>query len=183
MATRGAKNVLHYHLNSLPKALLELFPNIGLDRQTLKGLWREANRRKFFEDYAKQHGFDPLNPENWYTEPVEKIMAVRGAQGVVSHHNQNVKTALMDLFPTIGLQRSKFLSGMGSVRERKKFFLEFAKSHNFDPKDPNNWYSQTKAILDTKGSKSVLFHHGYSVPKALSDLFPKMRLNPKKFHT
>jgi hypothetical protein len=30
-------------------------------------LWANAAaRRKFFEDYAKQNGFDPLIRENWY---------------------------------------------------------------------------------------------------------------------
>lgn len=25
------------------------------------------NRRAYFDDYAKRHGFDPLIPENWYS--------------------------------------------------------------------------------------------------------------------
>jgi hypothetical protein len=32
-------------------------------------VWHEPDaRRKFFESYAKQKGFDPLIPENWYKQ-------------------------------------------------------------------------------------------------------------------
>ena len=41
-------------------------------------LWKHPeNRRRFFQDYASENGFDPLNPENWYTQPHSKVMAVR----------------------------------------------------------------------------------------------------------
>jgi hypothetical protein len=30
-------------------------------------LWQDVNnRRKFFEDYARVRGFDPLQPDRWY---------------------------------------------------------------------------------------------------------------------
>lgn len=32
------------------------------------------DRKKFFEEYATTNGFDPLVPENWYTQSKEKIM-------------------------------------------------------------------------------------------------------------
>jgi hypothetical protein len=32
-------------------------------------------RRKFFESYAKQNGFDPLIPENWYNTSTKKLLA------------------------------------------------------------------------------------------------------------
>lgn len=35
------------------------------------------NRRKFFENYAAENGFDPRDPEKWYSEPIPKIKAVR----------------------------------------------------------------------------------------------------------
>ena len=71
-------------------------------------------------------------------------------QGAILQHNQNVKTALIDLFPEIGLKRSGFNSTWDSVAKRRNFFADFAKSQNFDPEDPNNWYSQTNAILALK---------------------------------
>jgi hypothetical protein len=32
------------------------------------------NRRKFFEDYARQKNFDPLVPENWLSETSKGMM-------------------------------------------------------------------------------------------------------------
>lgn len=60
---------------------MHLFPNIGLDVKKFKSmlnsneggnkanLQQESNleRRKFFEDFAKAKGFDPLHPQPWYS--------------------------------------------------------------------------------------------------------------------
>ena len=36
--------------------------------------WRViTNRKRFFENYAKEHGFDPLVPENWYLQSRKRI--------------------------------------------------------------------------------------------------------------
>ena len=106
--------MLSYHGKSIARALLELFPNIGLDKTKfvqrksllvhlspfllfsssslslsssfyLKllicsslhlGPWSDSNkRRKFFEDFAKSHGFSPLNPHTWYTISRNRILA------------------------------------------------------------------------------------------------------------
>jgi hypothetical protein len=38
--------------------------------------WKDIQtRRKFFEMYAKRNGFDPLNPENWYSQIQNKIIS------------------------------------------------------------------------------------------------------------
>jgi len=44
----------------------------------LTDLWHDPkNRRKFFENYAKVNGFDPLNPNKWHSLPKEKILIVK----------------------------------------------------------------------------------------------------------
>ena len=38
-------------------------------------LWSDkANRRKFFENYAHARKFDPLDPEEWYKVPTNRIL-------------------------------------------------------------------------------------------------------------
>ena len=40
--------------------------------------WNEAeNRRALFDKYAKENNFDPLIPENWYHQPIKRIMATK----------------------------------------------------------------------------------------------------------
>ena len=46
-------------------------------------MWHKVkNRRKFFEEYAKDHGFDHNNPKKWYLQSRRKIEAkkVQAAQ-------------------------------------------------------------------------------------------------------
>jgi hypothetical protein len=95
--------------------------------------WRViGNRRKFFENFAKEHGFDPLVPENWYLRSRKQIanykvlfififililfiyfreyflISYQGASRVVAYHKGSLfSRALMELFPDIGLDKSK----------------------------------------------------------------------------
>ena len=40
--------------------------------------WSDTrNRRKFFETYAREHGFDPRDPEAWYRHTKKQILAVQ----------------------------------------------------------------------------------------------------------
>ena len=100
-------------------------------------VWRKSRtRRKFFEEYAKEHSFDPNDPSSWYLQPSARIMAVKvggrregeeggregkereregsinelskGARQVIAYHNNSIKQALLDLFPNIGLERAMF---------------------------------------------------------------------------
>ena len=79
-------NVLQYHSNNTASALLELFPNIGLNKTTLaKRMYKQPNLmsiclhyttdamsnqkqlklRDLCENFAKEHNFDPLVATNW----------------------------------------------------------------------------------------------------------------------
>jgi hypothetical protein len=41
-------------------------------------MWKLAeNRRRFFENFAKTNGFDPLIAEAWYSQPSEKILSAK----------------------------------------------------------------------------------------------------------
>lgn len=39
------------------------------------------NRKKFFEGYAKENGFDPYVAENWYTQTSGRIRSVKVRYG------------------------------------------------------------------------------------------------------
>jgi hypothetical protein len=45
---------------------------------SIDNMWLNVeNRRNFFIKYANSRGFDPLNPENWYTQTREAIMEAK----------------------------------------------------------------------------------------------------------
>eukprot|EP00026_Physarum_polycephalum_P001458 Phypoly_transcript_01460.p1 GENE.Phypoly_transcript_01460~~Phypoly_transcript_01460.p1 ORF type:complete len:826 (+),score=126.37 Phypoly_transcript_01460:385-2862(+) len=185
--SKRAASVLHYHNNSVARALLDLFPDIGLEKSKLlnRPAWHDKGvRRKFFEIFASKRGFDPLAPKNWYSLPRDAIMSAKGILQVIYYHKGSVLKALMDLFPEIGLEKSKLwtLSSWSDPKNRRKFFEHFSKQKGFDPVKPENWYSQVQAITDMKGTKRVIFYHKNSVARALLDLFPEVSFDKTKLY-
>jgi len=124
----GAQSILQYH-ESYAKALIELFPEIGLEKSKFPPAFskdtskkvqvgplstlREPTggtrftRRLFFETYARDHNFEPSMVENWYKEPIPRIMATKGASRIVLKHGSIMK-GLMDLFPELEFDRAGF---------------------------------------------------------------------------
>jgi hypothetical protein len=95
--------------------------------------WTFEARRRFFDDLAKTHGFDPLIAKNWYSvpykaienekvpflipffplptviySPFEIILLLQKGEVVIRYHKGSYVQAIMDLYPDIGLDRSKF---------------------------------------------------------------------------
>ena len=93
--------VLAHHRRSVAQALLDLFPEIGLEKLKFRGIFflyspqspiyfcacifnplksgswhKKESKRNLFISYAKTHGFDPLHPENWYSQPTENIKSL-----------------------------------------------------------------------------------------------------------
>ena len=70
---------------------------------------------------------------------------------MVSYHENSVSQALIDLFPEIGLGKSRFWGQFSQPLNRRKFFKNYAKAHSFDPYDPHMWYTQSREnIMSTR---------------------------------
>eukprot|EP00026_Physarum_polycephalum_P001070 Phypoly_transcript_01071.p1 GENE.Phypoly_transcript_01071~~Phypoly_transcript_01071.p1 ORF type:complete len:1197 (-),score=193.28 Phypoly_transcript_01071:69-3659(-) len=188
---KGFQSVVSYHKGSYKSALLDLYPSIGLQAEFFnvlpKGYWAEkANRRHYFDTFAKQNSFDALIPENWYQVTREQLNNQKGLVGVLEHHNGSFKQALIDLYPELGIESFKFLTlpkgYWTSEQNRKQFFDEYALAHNFDPLVAANWYSVTKDNLENAGSLSpILEHHSGSFKQTLRDLYPEAGIDTSKF--
>ena len=168
---QGAHRVLAYHQGSISKALKDLFPHITFEPSRLKNYGNSSSplrsavslviktstaakvvmqqehekRKKWMENYAKERGFDPHAPENWYSETIAKISSVKvlflspsssfsllsslpsppflllslplpslysflrkGGSTVLGHFKLSLSSALMHLFPHIGLEKGRF---------------------------------------------------------------------------
>eukprot|EP00026_Physarum_polycephalum_P001009 Phypoly_transcript_01010.p1 GENE.Phypoly_transcript_01010~~Phypoly_transcript_01010.p1 ORF type:complete len:1168 (+),score=148.17 Phypoly_transcript_01010:225-3728(+) len=181
---KGARAILQKFRGGYYKALLHVFPDIGLNAETFnKILWTDVNnRRKFFELFAQKFDFDPLVPDNWYTQQRDIILAMKGAARVLSYHDNSVTQALVDLFPDIGLDKTKFHSSYRYIDSRVKFFMRYAAKMNFDPLVPENWYKIPKEDLESfKGADKVISYHKNNVHKALMELFPDVAFDSRKF--
>jgi len=104
------RSIIHNDYNqSISKTLINLFPEIGLDSGKFWNMWNDIEeRRKCLEKYAKENDFDPLIPENWYLQSREKIRLFPGMRGIVGYHGESVIQTIIDLFPNIHLDKSKF---------------------------------------------------------------------------
>eukprot|EP00026_Physarum_polycephalum_P002865 Phypoly_transcript_02874.p1 GENE.Phypoly_transcript_02874~~Phypoly_transcript_02874.p1 ORF type:complete len:846 (+),score=138.45 Phypoly_transcript_02874:54-2591(+) len=113
LAVKGGHAVLKPYGGNLGKALAHLFPEFGLDETKFGVLppnyWESVkNRRKFFEELAKQKSMDPLLPSTWYTFPLYNIKFKKHSARVLSFHKSKIAVALTELFPEISWDKSKF---------------------------------------------------------------------------
>eukprot|EP00026_Physarum_polycephalum_P002046 Phypoly_transcript_02050.p1 GENE.Phypoly_transcript_02050~~Phypoly_transcript_02050.p1 ORF type:complete len:789 (+),score=103.44 Phypoly_transcript_02050:501-2867(+) len=178
LSEEGAHTVLFYHFGSVSRALVDLFPEIGLQRSGFshKGIWTAAERRQFFIDFAKKYKFDPFKAENWYSQSRDRFLSIEGARTVLSYHKGNASTALMDLFPELGIKkRVTFFHGASrNAAERRKAFENFAKRHEFDPLNPEKWSEKSHVIRTSKDVRAILAFFHDNVAKALMSIFPEV---------
>eukprot|EP00026_Physarum_polycephalum_P002482 Phypoly_transcript_02489.p1 GENE.Phypoly_transcript_02489~~Phypoly_transcript_02489.p1 ORF type:complete len:757 (+),score=113.72 Phypoly_transcript_02489:481-2751(+) len=149
---------------------------------------RHANMRAFFEQFAQERNFDPLVPENWYSLPALEVYKSKGAATIINYFKGGYASALVSIFPDIGLSTSQFSSlprnYWGDVANRRAALEAFARSQGFDPLIPEHWYNITsntvKAATETHGD-TVLNYYGGSFVKSLIHLFPDIGLDVDQF--
>jgi len=172
--------VVAYHGGVVAKALQDLFPEIGLNpMMLLRKRWTDAqNRRKFFEEFAREHGFDPLNAEHWYSQDLGAVRA--SASGVMKYHKLNMAQALLELFPEVPFDRSRLRSINSEYK--KRVFEGFAKRNGFDPLNPLNWAAQSrKKLAKLAGVIYLRGHYNGDIFQLLLHLFPNIGLVPSMF--
>eukprot|EP00026_Physarum_polycephalum_P001003 Phypoly_transcript_01004.p1 GENE.Phypoly_transcript_01004~~Phypoly_transcript_01004.p1 ORF type:complete len:1224 (-),score=188.92 Phypoly_transcript_01004:75-3746(-) len=189
-SNQGASAVLEFYGGNIAKGLKEVFPDIEWNESNFLSLHKSnlddlGVRRKFFGKFAATLGFDPLVPENWYKASFDSLLTIKGASSYLLHYHGSIVKALMEAFPEIGLNESKFAivtrKYWKDVNNRKLFFTDLAKEKNFDPNSAHNWYSVSLAqFLTTKGASSIIACYG-SFQKALISLFPNIQFEKKKF--
>eukprot|EP00026_Physarum_polycephalum_P001974 Phypoly_transcript_01978.p1 GENE.Phypoly_transcript_01978~~Phypoly_transcript_01978.p1 ORF type:complete len:752 (+),score=127.08 Phypoly_transcript_01978:45-2300(+) len=186
----GSSGILQYYQGSVIKALLHLFPDIGIEENKFshlpKGYWSNfENRKKFFDDFGREQGFDPLVPQNWYSITWRIIKNAKGKSLLEYYTGQSVIAALLDIYPDIDFDRSKFSlpnKYWEDPLKRKNFFDQFASENGFDPLVPENWYSvSSNELRETKSYSSVVQYYKGGIVAALMDLYPNIGLENHKF--
>eukprot|EP00026_Physarum_polycephalum_P001243 Phypoly_transcript_01244.p1 GENE.Phypoly_transcript_01244~~Phypoly_transcript_01244.p1 ORF type:complete len:1086 (+),score=113.52 Phypoly_transcript_01244:74-3331(+) len=188
--TKGGEAILDIY-GSLPEALQQLFPEVTFQVDKFprvpNDFWKKAeNRRKFFDSAAEKLGFDPLNPDGWYSVFKQKILDFKGKETLLQLYDGNLIDAIMDVYPDIGLEKSKFLHQSRSIwqddAQRRLFFEQFALVNEFDPANKENWYHLPRTKLKAaKGFHSVMAFYNGSTVAALCHLFPELHLEPRCF--
>lgn len=91
---------------------------MGILNVMIGGQWeRPEDRRRFFEDLAKEHGFNSQDVNHWYHVSTKNIISrkvcvgllisfcllfyYQGSSSVLVHHEGNFKKALIELYPNL----------------------------------------------------------------------------------
>eukprot|EP00026_Physarum_polycephalum_P007313 Phypoly_transcript_07372.p1 GENE.Phypoly_transcript_07372~~Phypoly_transcript_07372.p1 ORF type:complete len:546 (+),score=62.83 Phypoly_transcript_07372:102-1640(+) len=170
--------LVHKYDGSYKKALMQVYPNIGIKEDKFlrvpRNYWAsKENRRKFFNSFASSRNFEPLIPQCWYNVPFDEFNKAKGGAAVLNYYGGYACNALMDLYPNIGLIRANFSRHPWSEKKsRKVYFDEVAASRKFDPLVPSNWHSITyDQLLAVEGGAESLAHYDNSATKALADIY------------
>jgi len=67
-----------------------------------------AKRRQFFDDFARKLNINPLIPDHWYEMLPRDVYRV-GGQQILYYYGKSLPSALMDVYPDIGLDKDKFV--------------------------------------------------------------------------
>eukprot|EP00026_Physarum_polycephalum_P000662 Phypoly_transcript_00663.p1 GENE.Phypoly_transcript_00663~~Phypoly_transcript_00663.p1 ORF type:complete len:1097 (+),score=133.55 Phypoly_transcript_00663:927-4217(+) len=189
-SVKGASNILKYYQNSFIRALMDIYPNIGLDIHKFAvhrgGYWMVAeNRKRFFDEYADNHGFDPLSADSWYQVSKQSIFETKYSDNVLKYYRYSVANALLHLYPNIGLDAavlSRSRDHWKKIQNRKAFFDSFAKANGFDPLVPSNWYQVPQhKIREQKEAMNVLGFYNNNFVVALMKLYPNIGLDVVQF--
>eukprot|EP00026_Physarum_polycephalum_P003286 Phypoly_transcript_03296.p1 GENE.Phypoly_transcript_03296~~Phypoly_transcript_03296.p1 ORF type:complete len:460 (+),score=53.46 Phypoly_transcript_03296:645-2024(+) len=178
------------HYKSLRRALMDVYPEVSFEldkwKKVSRMFWNTSkNRRAFFDAYARKKGFDPLVPENWYTVSKKEVNKEHKGSSVLSRHGYSVVKALLSIYPSIGLDESKFTimkkRYWDSPTNRKYFFDKFAAGRNFDPLLASNWYTvRQHEVMQQKGGKYLLTKFA-NIYGALTDSYPNIGLQEAMF--
>jgi len=176
---KGVKMILR-RFRGWTEALSRLYPDIGLELEKFPS--RSRANKAFFDTFAKENGFDPRIPDNWYKVSGPEIYSRKGYSFIHIDHKGSWSKALMHIYPDIGLDHDKFSSiskrYWAEAGNRKGFFDNFALENNFDPLVPENWHTLPIAqIKSAKRARSVLKYYQGNVRRALLGVYPNIGLN------
>eukprot|EP00026_Physarum_polycephalum_P001339 Phypoly_transcript_01340.p1 GENE.Phypoly_transcript_01340~~Phypoly_transcript_01340.p1 ORF type:complete len:1070 (+),score=142.73 Phypoly_transcript_01340:227-3436(+) len=190
---KGGKTILKLFDHSLPKALRHVFPEVSFTEADFHRpladdyLNSAPQRRKFFELFAREKGFNPLEPVHWYNVSVSSVLAKKGARAIMGVYDGNLPNALKKLFPEVSFDRSRFVRLSRKhywcdLENQRKFFRSYARIKGFLPNKPENWYDiQPSEIINRRGGKALLRHYGGNLRKALMRVFPNIGLQEVYF--
>eukprot|EP00026_Physarum_polycephalum_P003386 Phypoly_transcript_03397.p1 GENE.Phypoly_transcript_03397~~Phypoly_transcript_03397.p1 ORF type:complete len:737 (+),score=68.96 Phypoly_transcript_03397:178-2388(+) len=183
---KGAHAIIN-QFKSLHSALIGVFPNIGLDPTKFdrkpNSYWSNLdNQKRVLDDFAKEKKFDPLNPENWYqhlrTEEVEQF---KDGPTVLLKNNNSPAKALMNIYPSIGINPALFQNIPVRNTPSRVFFDNFARNTGFDPLASENWYKTSLSdIIATKNGSAICRKYG-SMRKALTHAYPEITFDYSHF--
>eukprot|EP00026_Physarum_polycephalum_P002957 Phypoly_transcript_02966.p1 GENE.Phypoly_transcript_02966~~Phypoly_transcript_02966.p1 ORF type:complete len:695 (+),score=87.59 Phypoly_transcript_02966:171-2087(+) len=112
LSRKGQSSVLNRYNGSMTDALLDLFPEIGLEKAKFRrnnlNYWADVKRRRaFFDEFASENNFDPLIANNWYNVTLSQLSAKKFF-GAVLHYYRGFRDAIKEIYPDVNIEIAKF---------------------------------------------------------------------------
>jgi len=106
------------HYKDPAAALSKAFPFIRFLPSKFSSLTRDKldKYKNFFDVIAREKGWDPLNPLNWYSIDPKAIYSKKGGMAIKNAFGSFIK-GLSTVYPNIGLQVHRF-------KARSKYKME-----------------------------------------------------------
>eukprot|EP00026_Physarum_polycephalum_P002318 Phypoly_transcript_02324.p1 GENE.Phypoly_transcript_02324~~Phypoly_transcript_02324.p1 ORF type:complete len:754 (+),score=90.25 Phypoly_transcript_02324:5-2266(+) len=183
----GYKAILQIYGGKLHSCLMQVYPDIGLEESkfNFSSKWEDReNRKSILLQFATVNSFDPSSAETWYSKSLTQLESVPEIRSMLHYYKGDHVAALIDLFPDIDLDPSKFsaVPNWKDVNSRKELFCEIARQHDFDPYEPVNWYSFSHVYLSHKSAKHIVkkYYNG-NIANGLLHMFPNISLDKNQF--
>jgi len=192
VADAGGASILTHFGDTLCKALLTVYPDIGLNVEKLNrnSNWENENdRRSFFIHFARENGFDPLDADHWYKISTKEIESKKGGPVILkAYYKGSLFGALKELFPTLQLVPYKFKrlprGAMSDSHNRRMFFDGMAIERGLNPLIVDSWYHiKQKDVVSNKGGSKVLSYHDQRYDKAVIELYPELPFDLSKLQS
>jgi hypothetical protein len=176
---RGGHYIMDLYRESLADALVDVYPNIGLDYFRFAKL-KSYKLRTLFEGIAVQKGFDPLIAANWLKLKRADIVSLTNKRYLVNHHQ--LMRMVQQTFPNIQYDYSTQNNVLWSHAECRKVMDSVANMNGFDPTDIEAWYHiLPKHFKNHKAGAMVLAMYNNNVYTALTTVYLELKFDKKRF--
>jgi hypothetical protein len=157
----GGGQLLAIYGNSLPKALMAIYPEYNWDpgnfKKSPKNYWKDANhQRKFFDSIAES--LDIKSPEQWVRISQAEVKQRGGSTIIGRYYGGSLYKTLKAIYPEHDWDLLKKSKSTGifwnDPQNQRKCFDWVAKQLNIEHLD--QWYKVTASDLYKKGGGTAL---------------------------
>jgi len=133
--------MLAYYKNSVAACIVAAYSDFTIEGNKLvqkkrqeAGYWQDiSNVRKFFDEFAKRRGMDPLLPQSWYCLGRREIVGAGGG-GIRKQFSNSHRKAIVAAYPEVNLCEDKFnptsLRAWARHHEHKRCLSNLHKPHD-----------------------------------------------------
>jgi len=185
----GGGGLLNHFNGSLLAVLTAVYPEVHWDplkfSKAPRNFWSSMeNRQAFMSEFGKKLGFKENEREGWYKVSSRSFVA-NGGSGLLSHYDNSVYNLLLAVFPDFVWDPLKFTKApqkfWKEVANQKVYMDEVGRDLGIGSENMEGWYKVSNRDLLDRGGSRLLHQYGGSLLTVLSNIYPDVQWDPRKF--